>query len=88
MLSDLEQELQRLLMRMGKGEDLAFFVHHMLTKSESIMLGRRIRIAKRLLAGRNTSQIRSEFNVGLATISSVESWVQRLPASVRKLLES
>lgn len=85
-VSDLTQEVMSVLLRLSKREDLAFFVQQVLTRSELIMLGRRFRIAKRLLANRTSTSIRQEFTVGIATVSSVERWLEDLPPGLRKAL--
>jgi uncharacterized protein YerC len=51
------------------------FLRDLLTESERIMLGRRIVIARRLLAGASYSDIEAEMKVGRDTIWRVQRWL-------------
>jgi len=51
------------------------FLRDLLTESERTMLGRRILIARRLLAGEAYEYIRNELGVGMATIATVHHWL-------------
>ncbi len=51
------------------------FLRDLLTESERIMLGRRIVIARMLLAGKSYSDIRKYLGVGVTTISKVHRWL-------------
>ncbi len=73
--ADLEREFVTILKRSGRGDHLTLVIRNLLTKSERIMVGRRIRIAKRLIAGKTYETIRAELNVGLATIARVDAWL-------------
>ena len=60
-----------------KGRDaVKLFLRDLLTKSERIMLGRRILIARKLLAGDTYAEIGRKFRVGPGTIRRVEHWLQ------------
>ena len=52
------------------------FLRDLLTESERIMLGRRIMIARTLLAGLSYRHIAKKFGVGLDTIQRVHFWLQ------------
>jgi uncharacterized protein YerC len=51
------------------------FLRDLLTPSERIMLGRRIVIARRLLAGEGYDAIRTDMGVGRSTIAKVHRWL-------------
>lgn len=51
------------------------FLRDLLTESERIMLGRRILIARELLAGKNYDDIASSMHVGNTTIRRVDTWL-------------
>ncbi|KKW32685.1 MAG: TrpR family protein YerC/YecD [Parcubacteria group bacterium GW2011_GWA1_53_13] len=56
-------------------ESVKLFLRDLLTPSERIMLGRRIIIARRLLAGEGPTSIAAEMKVGYDTIYRVERWL-------------
>jgi uncharacterized protein YerC len=51
------------------------FLKDVLTESERIMIGRRILIARELLAGKGYRDVASELGVGHDTISKVDHWL-------------
>lgn len=55
---------------------MKLFLRDLLTSSERIMLGRRIVIARRLLAGDSTRAIQSDLRVGPVTIQHVKKWLE------------
>lgn len=57
-----------------KGE-VEYFLKELLSTSETVMLARRIQIAKMLLAEFSYNQIREELGSGFGTISSVQRWI-------------
>ncbi|MBY0539279.1 trp operon repressor [Patescibacteria group bacterium] len=60
-----------------KGRDaVKMFLRDLLTKSERVMLGRRILIAQKLLAGETQTAIKQSLGVGNDTIARVEQWLQ------------
>ena len=60
-----------------KGRDaVKLFLRDLLTESERIMLGRRVLIARMLLAGQGYNDIAEELKVGKDTISKVDRWLQ------------
>lgn len=56
-------------------ENAANFFEDLLTPSESLMLTRRIAIAKMLLEGWSCDDIRKKLRVGYNTINSVNKWL-------------
>lgn len=52
------------------------FLSDLMTESERIMLGRRILIARELLAGARHDDIVKEMDVGYDTIANVQEWLQ------------
>jgi len=61
-----------------KGEDaVAEFINHLLTESEQVTIGRRILIARMLLAGKNSAEIKSTLSVSPNTFSRTRKWLQR-----------
>lgn len=54
---------------------MKLFLRDLLTESERIMLGRRLLIARKLLAGQPKSQIESELKVGRDTVWKVHKWL-------------
>lgn len=55
--------------------DMRLFLRDLLTESERIMLGRRILIARMLLAGCSHRYIGEGLHVGLDTVSKVQRWL-------------
>lgn len=51
------------------------FLKDLLTESERIMLGRRIRIARYILAGKSAEDIARDMRVGLDTIYKIHRWL-------------
>jgi len=59
-----------------KGRDaVKLFLRDLLTPSERIMLGRRIIIARMLIAGKSYEEIGEQLRVGSATIGRVQRWL-------------
>ncbi len=73
---ELEKELLRALEKIRKEKNVSLFLS-LCTASEQVMLARRIQIAKRLLAGKNSLSIRRELRVGQATVDGVEQWLRK-----------
>ena len=59
----------------------------LLTPSESLMLARRLKIAKLILAGKNFEEIRKDMGVSFETISKVERWLHERNGAYKKVLE-
>jgi uncharacterized protein YerC len=60
---------------LGGRDAVKNFFKDLLSESESIMLGRRIIIAKELLQGSSYAEIKMEHNVGTNTINRVQDWL-------------
>lgn len=58
----------------------------LLTPSESLMLARRIQIAKQLINGNTYEGIKEDLEVGYQTISGVEQWLNARDGAYRKVL--
>jgi len=59
-----------------RGRDaMKLFLRDLLTSSERIMLGRRIMIARRLIAGEPYDKIETDLKVGRDTIWRVQRWL-------------
>lgn len=82
----LEQELWGVLAKLRMGKDLQSVLRDLLTPSEVVMLARRLRIARGLLAGKSFDRIRRDLGVGLATIAGVEHWLGKDEGRYRSLL--
>ena len=54
---------------------MKLFLRDLLTESERIMLGRRIVIARRLLAGDRYDDIEADMRVGRDTIGKIQKWL-------------
>lgn len=56
-------------------EEVKIFFKDLLSESESLMLARRIEIAKRLMDGQSYETIAQELKVGMDTINRVQRWL-------------
>src|SRR3989338_5831661 len=72
---ELEHHVQHVLQHARDAGTLRDLLAVLLTRSELVMLGRRMVILKRLLAGKSHEDIRRELHVGLATIEPLQRWV-------------
>jgi uncharacterized protein YerC len=72
-----------------RGRDaMKLFLRDLLTESERIMLGRRIRIARKLLAGETHREIEASMKVGRDTVGRVERWLHdQLPGYEKAIAE-
>jgi uncharacterized protein YerC len=52
------------------------FFRDFLTSSEKIILARRLRVAKMLLQGYSSTNIRKKLGVGVSTVQFVTNWVK------------
>ncbi len=68
-----------------KGDTIDFLIG-LLTPSESLMLARRIQVAKYLLEEKTYDEIRKEMKVSYATINGVEHWLDAREGAYRKIL--
>lgn len=74
--STLDEELRDALKKMDIEERGINFLLTLLRSSETIMLARRIQIAKRLLSGDTFDQIKKKLRVGLDTIRAVHAQLE------------
>ncbi len=59
-----------------KGRDaMKLFLRDLLTMSERIMLGRRLIIARKIIAGERYDDIQANMRVGVTTIAKVHRWL-------------
>ena len=56
-------------------EEVKNFFKDLLSESETVMLGRRLVIAKELLEGKTYQEIMTAYHVGKATIGAVQHWL-------------
>ena len=72
-----------------KGRDaMKLFLRDLLTESERIMLGRRILIARKLIAGEHFEHINEELHVGRDTVWKVQRWLEdQLPGYEKAIRE-
>ena len=61
------------------------FLHELLTPSERVMLGRRIRIAKHLLTGASLKETSKSLGVGLSTVRDVDKWLRKHCKEYKKM---
>ena len=67
---------------------MKLFLRDLLTESERIMLGRRIIIARKLLAGESHRAIEAQLRVGRDTVGRVERWLHdQLPGFENAIAE-
>lgn len=72
---ELLDELYDMISVLENREEVKNFFRDLLTPSESLMLARRIAVAKMLLAGATYEEIRSKLKVGHDNIKSVYRWL-------------
>lgn len=68
-------------------EEVKNFLKDLLTLSETVMIARRIQIAKRLLKGMTYDEITEEMCVGKTTISQVDRWLNNGFGGYKKILK-
>ncbi|MFZ5559756.1 MAG: YerC/YecD family TrpR-related protein [Patescibacteria group bacterium] len=57
-------------------EEIKNFFKDLLSESESVMLARRILVARELLEGKTYEEIMKKYGVGKSTLASVHYWLQ------------
>ena len=62
------------------------FLVGLLTPSESLMLARRIQIAKHLIEEKTYDEIRKDMGVSYNTVNGVEQWMNAREGAYRKIL--
>jgi len=72
---ELLDELYDMISVLENREEVKNFFRDLLTPSESLMLARRIAVAKMLLAGATYEEIRNKLKVGHDNIKSVYRWL-------------
>lgn len=70
------QELAKFLVSIREEKEMVQVLYRLLTHSEVVMLGRRLRIAEELLQGRSYLKIQEKLRVGVATIRLVDRWLE------------
>lgn len=75
--SEMEREWRRLLGELPNQENVINLLGGLLLPSERIMLSRRLQIVRRLLAGHSHLRIKSDLQVGIATIERVDQWLEQ-----------
>lgn len=68
-------------------QDAKNFLKDLLTLSETVMISRRIQIAKMLLEGNTYEDIKKQLRVGPTTICMVEKWLNNGFGGYRKTIE-
>lgn len=69
----MAQELAKFLLKVKDEKEMIQILNRLLTPSEIVMLGRRLRVAEELLRGKSYENIRGKLKVGFTTIKSVEA---------------
>lgn len=67
--------------------EMAEFIRDLLSEQETVMLARRLQIAKLLSAGQTYQKIREQIKVSYATIARVQTWLQLYGNGYRRVLE-
>lgn len=63
------------------------FLKDLLTLSETVMLSRRIQVAKMLLEGYTQDEIRKKLKIGFTTVNHVEKWLNNGFGGYKKMIE-
>jgi uncharacterized protein YerC len=72
----MTRELAKFLLTIKEEKDMIQVLYRLLTRSEIVMLGRRLQIAESLLRGHSYQSIRDKLKVGFPTIRNVDSWLE------------
>ena len=72
---DLLQEFCEAISVLNNPEEIMNFITDLLTKQETIMVARRIKIAKMPISGESYQDIKNSLKVGLGTISKINQWL-------------
>ena len=78
-------EFLEIVTQLKNRNEVSDFLIGLLTPSESLMLARRIQIAKLIIQGKSYESIRRELGVSYQTINSVEKWLSE--EKYREILE-
>jgi uncharacterized protein YerC len=85
-LEKLRSEIDATFSRLGLKTEGRTLLFDLLTASEMVMVGKRLRIAKRLLTGESLPKIAREIPASFTTIRSVDSWLGARFDSYRSVL--
>ncbi len=81
----LWREMEKVLLELRTADAITTFLSDLLTESERVMTGRRIRIAQFLLAGMSVEDICMRLHVGIATVQSVDRWLRKSAPDYRSI---
>lgn len=84
---DLVGELLEVISNLRSKRDTVDCIIGLLTASESLMIARRVRIARLLIEQKSYVDIRAELHVSTNTIANTERWLRRGHAKRQKILE-
>jgi len=73
----LVRDLLDVLLSLKSRDGMEEFLLHLLSPSEAVMIGRRWRIASRLVEGDTYREIAAEEKAGLSTVIAVDEWLSR-----------
>jgi uncharacterized protein YerC len=80
-------ELLDIITNLKTKRDTVDFMIGLLTSSETLMIARRIQIAKSILNGQTYDDIRKKLGVSYQTITKTEKWLRRGDRARQKVLE-
>jgi len=80
-------ELLDIITNLKTKKDTVDFIIGLLTSSETLMIARRIQIAKAILMNKTYDDIRKDLGVSYQTITKTERWLKRGDATRRNTLE-
>jgi TrpR-related protein YerC/YecD len=83
----LIDELYGAVQTLQSKQDILDFFRDLLTESESIMLARRLEIAKMLLEERSFLDIKVQLKAGFDTINAVRRWLEHGHGGYRRVIE-
>lgn len=72
----IEDELFEIISKLKTKQEVFDFMIELFTESETLMIGRRIQVAKMILQGFSYDEIKSKMKVGFQTISKIEHWLR------------
>ena len=89
-----KQEQTRLILRFCQAlaqikspEEAAAFITDLLSKTESEMLAKRLKIAEELIVGKKYNDISDNIKVGFSTVARVSEWLKISGAGYRTIIE-
>lgn len=84
---ELLQEFCEALSVLRNSQEIMNFITDLLTKQETVMLAKRIKIAKLLIAGKNYREIENLLKVGHSTVARVSQWLSEGGEGFRLITE-